>query len=453
MNVNTVRLPIDPGFEPWNAPAALLMLDALYESNMMAVITVDDGINSIGRVREAVTFFRSHPAVLAFSLGSEPNLNLYFGAASSISDVVVRTENAAKLVKSLTTHPVVVSWGDVDVDRDGLRLVDTQRYVNTDIPSADIWMLNVFRGSTFGRLWEQWSGISSKPILLGEWGTDSFRTTSTTLPITGVVDQQMQADWDGGLWNDILRNASARNPASVAIGGFALEFVDALWKVPPFSSQQSNGFASGGHPDAYSNEEYYGIVSSNRTPKAAYEALATVFAPSYFPPPATMAISARSSGAAVSGTALGLAQFWVDGQLLYSKSGGAGGGRGINVAAFSTGTGNVVSIQNFDTWGTRGTGTAFTAIFQYLDSLPAGTVVAVAVGDDAGLNRDNSCERWPFAWTEELLQRFETMGSTRIRSYCFRNSWSFVAVKSEGRARGEHLAAGIQTTTDVVIAE
>lgn len=66
---------------------------------------------------------------------------------------------------------------------------------------------------------------------------------------------------------------------------------------------------------------------------------------------------------------------------------GDGGGRGFNVAAIDPATLRLRDpIQRFDTWASRNSGTAMIAMIAYLDSLPNGTIVLIAVGDEAGMN-------------------------------------------------------------------
>src|SRR3954462_12838651 len=120
MNVNTVRLFIDPGTDA----TARAVLDELYRNGIMVIMTVDDAVNNTARAQQIVSFYKDHPAVLMWSLGSEWNLNLYFGVASSVLDAAQRTETAAALIKSLDpNHPVATSYGEID-------LGDTSNYVN-----------------------------------------------------------------------------------------------------------------------------------------------------------------------------------------------------------------------------------------------------------------------------------------------------------------------------------
>src|SRR5262249_30662096 len=145
-------------------------------------------------------------------------------------------------------------------------------------------------------------------------------------------------------------------------------------------------------------------------------------------------------GALVPDSALGFAEFRRDGAPFYHQDGGAGGGRGFNIAAIDPDTGALLQpVHNFDTWGTRSTGEAMNALIDFLNTLSSGTVVLVAVGDEAGLNQLDACARLEFSWVEAGLQALEALGSTQLRSYCYRDSWGMIAVKGEGHARDEQL--------------
>ncbi len=286
MNVNTVRLVIDPGTNSALGPLGRTILDELYRNGIMVIMTVDDGVNDMNRVRSAVNFYKDHPAILMWMVGSEWNINRYFGVASSIEDAVRRTEQAAALIKQLdTNHPVATSYGEIDIHADGLRLNDTESYVNSLAPSVDVWGLNIFRDKTFGTLFDQWESITTKPMFLGEFGTDAFRSRPPLVPCPqGAVDEAMQADWDLSLWNELLRNLSASDPSKVAFGGTVLEWNDEWWKIPPAGTQETCGFVPSGHPDGVSNEEFLGIVDIDRHPREVYNALRTGFDPAYQPP-------------------------------------------------------------------------------------------------------------------------------------------------------------------------
>jgi exo-beta-1,3-glucanase (GH17 family) len=163
----------------------------------------------------------------------------------------------------------------------------------------------------------------------------------------------------------------------------------------------------------------------------------------------------RGANAAEFPFQLGVARFFKNGVKFYERIGGGGGGRGFNIAAINPITGDLIgSVQNFDTWGSRTTGEAMNAMITFLNSLPDGTLVMIAVADEAGLNGFDSCDRLNFPWVENGLQALEELGSSRIRDYCYRNSYAMVCFKGEGHAREEQLTnaveASAQTALDII---
>jgi hypothetical protein len=458
MNVNTVRTYLDVGTDS----TGTAVLDQLYANGIMVMMTVDDGVNDLSRIQQAVTFFKGHPAVLGWVIGSEWNINLYFGHATSVADAAQRTETAASLIRSLdSNHPVVTSYGEIDINQTGNHLSDTRSYVNTVCPDVDLWALNIYRGNTFGTLFGQWGTISTKPMLIGEFGTDTFRSFDTNHPPPGFVDQTMQTQWDLSEWGHLSNNLSANDPANVAVGGFVFEWNDEWWKVAPSGQQDTDGCGPpdcNGHPDHFANEEYFGIVDINRQPRAVYAALKTAFAPG--PQPKSISFRAVSRGftAAELQFQNGVARLYKDGAVFYEATGGGGGGRGFNIAAIDTCTGiPIASVQHFDTWDSihNGNGSAFCDMSNFLDSLPNGTLIMMSVADEAGLDSFSSCNQIANSCLALFLQKMDALGSQKIRSYCYQNSWAMIAVKGEGAARDESLAAGTaeasaQTTIPVL---
>jgi hypothetical protein len=95
--------------------------------------------------------------------------------------------------------------------------------------------------------------------------------------------------------------------------------------------------------------------------------------------------------------------------------------------------------QNFDTYITRSQCAAndpnapMYAMVNFLNTLPDGTVVMISVADEAGLNQNLSCNRFSTSSCyENGYTALEALGSTQIRSYCFRDSWAIIAVKGQG---------------------
>jgi hypothetical protein len=284
MNVNTVRLFIDPGFSGPLGATGAAMLDELWRNGIMVVMTVDDAINDTNRIVSAVNFYKNHPAVLCWSLGSEWNVFLYFGVAKSVLDAAQRTENAARLVKALdSAHPVAASYGEIDIQASGLRLADTKNYVNNVCPSVAIWSLNIYRGRSFGNLFNQWTSLSSKPFFLGEFGVDAFHATALANPNPpGAVNEDSQASWDLSLWEEIASHSSERDAANSCLGGSVFEFSDEWWHISTPEKamafqHDTGGWLSGGFPDGMANEEYFGIYTIERTPRKLASKLSTAF--------------------------------------------------------------------------------------------------------------------------------------------------------------------------------
>jgi hypothetical protein len=165
-------------------------------------------------------------------------------------------------------------------------------------------------------------------------------------------------------------------------------------------------------------------------------------------PPVTIAFDVVSEGFNIDN--LEASAFLRNGQTFASSRTGELT-RGFNVAAIDPRTGQQSgTIRRFDTWGTRDTGTAMRDLVAFLDSVPAGTPLLIAVHDEAGLTRDDlsclpepspasvCCQSNGHAWTEEGVRALEALGAQGIRQYCYRNSYAFTAVKG-GNLRAEQL--------------
>jgi len=93
MNVNTVRLFIDPGV-PGDSNIIVsgrTVLDELYCSGIMVIMTVDNGNNTVERIQPVVDYYKDHPAILLWSLGSEWNINRFWKPSREHSRFVLKT--------------------------------------------------------------------------------------------------------------------------------------------------------------------------------------------------------------------------------------------------------------------------------------------------------------------------------------------------------------------------
>jgi hypothetical protein len=136
-------------------------------------------------------------------------------------------------------------------------------------------------------------------------------------------------------------------------------------------------------------------------------------------------------------------RFYKDEDCFYCRDGGGGGGRGFNVAIIDPSGSGSWRVRHFDTHATRLTGEEMKQMTRFLNALPTGTVLLIAVGDEAGLTHSsgNICARLSGAWIEPAFQTLEALGSTQIRSYCYRHAWAMITIKGQPKARAEELSS------------
>ena len=280
MNANTVYTFLDFGTDA----IAFQVLDNLYKNGMKAIVTVDeDGTANSNRVQQIVTAYRNHPAILAWAIGNEWNINFYHQTFSNILDSATATESLARHVKALdTNHPVMAIFGDIDIpglnplrrgDENTNQPISTERIVNNICSSVDCWGLNIYRGASFGSVFIQWSSITTKPMFFSEFGTDAYRSTFLDV-LDGAEDEPLQAAFNRGLWYEILTNLSALTLSGNCVGGTVFEWNDEWWKARSIDGaaidvQENLGYF-GGQADGFANEEWFAIVAADRRIRQSY---------------------------------------------------------------------------------------------------------------------------------------------------------------------------------------
>ncbi len=110
-----------------------------------------------------------------------------------------------------------------------------------------------------------------------------------------------------------------------------------------------------------------------------------------------------------------LARFEWGWRTLLMASGG-GPGRGLNVMSVNPSTGVFSPARTFDSWGDE---QAAAALVQYLGSLPLGTIVLMAVADDASYRLSRQARDAIAGW----------FGSRYIRSLGYQHSWAMIGRK------------------------
>jgi hypothetical protein len=241
------------------------VLDALAQAGIFVLNTVYPyGGNSVDSVDAPVNAVKQHPAILLWVIGNEWNYNgLYVDL--SLSDSIQRINEVAARIRTLDVeHPIATVYGELPDES-----------VLADLGSIDVWGLNVYSGRSFGDRFDEWAARSDKPMFFGEYGADAWNATS------GEYDPESQALATRDLTSEILDNSVLSG--GVCSGGTLFEFADEWWKDSGGSPdvQDIGGIAPGGgpYPDSTFNEEYWGIVTIERAPRPAYDALKELYAP------------------------------------------------------------------------------------------------------------------------------------------------------------------------------
>jgi hypothetical protein len=462
MGVNVVRVYHDFG----TGPQAFAILDEFYRHHIHVIITVDSPRQGMVADTQSLTAvvdaYKNHPAILMWAIGNEWDLNnldtgFYNGTFATLADAASFIEQAAELVKSLdSNHPVVTFMADphiIDVhplSPEAFPFTTARPYtseiVSSLVPSVDIWGFNVYRGSSFQDVFQMWQSISTKPMLIGEFGADSYDHRVT------AENQPMQAQFDGSLWDELYFELSAERINGPAVGGLVYEFQDEWWKNGDPSQHKVSSEHNSGQPDGFNDEEWFGLTTIDRQPKEAYAAmqarylggqLAVVLKPS----PCLQAISqgpdVENSGA----------QFQLNHKIVFQKQGGWGGGRGINVGVLDPHTGiRMQETRNFDTWfmasGWGGSHIHFPQLVAYLNGLPNGTILALAIGDDGGFIAGPGGGPWPDLSVEQAYEALEALGSQQIRQVQYNGGWAMIVVKGQGV-----LAEGVSDPFQPVVIE
>jgi interleukin-like EMT inducer protein len=136
-----------------------------------------------------------------------------------------------------------------------------------------------------------------------------------------------------------------------------------------------------------------------------------------------------------------------DGLTLYYAEGG-GPGRGWTVVAVNLATGElVIPIKTYDTWNNYETHPQLTAAIR---ALPPGTLLLLAVGDEAGLTFFDGCEPLTDPRVREFVDLLESLGAMKVDQYCYRASYA-LAVVIGGRVLDESYADGLEVSVTAAL--
>jgi beta-galactosidase/beta-glucuronidase len=185
-------------------------------------------------------------------------------------------ELAKEIKKIDPNHPVALGNGE-------LIGLDIAAQVCSDI---DIVACIIYRGKTFGNLFNSLKSTFNRPIFLSEFGADSYDA------FKNKEDQNMQAYFLECQWQQIYQNLAGNQGAGNCIGGTVFEWSDEWWKHNEYDSSGwviHDTSAGWSNPSYYfdiqakdnknMNEEWFGVVAlseekvnglNKRIPKKSY---------------------------------------------------------------------------------------------------------------------------------------------------------------------------------------
>ncbi len=247
MNVNTIRL--------WSQAPDTTLLDACYNGGVDPIYVVmgfwvplHAGIDyadpaTIASIkndfRACVSAFKDHPAMLAWGIGNENNL-AYEGDLADWYALANELAEEAWIEEGATYHPAVVingglrDFGNVDLGSD-----------DESLSFVDIWGHNAYPGWDFHCYFDYFDRISSKALLLTEFGIDAWDNAA------GAEYESVQADYVVQQWRQLVASS---------IGGTLMAYSDEWWKAGDPSAHDLGGYGTAAHPDGYSNEEWWGVM-------------------------------------------------------------------------------------------------------------------------------------------------------------------------------------------------
>lgn len=241
-------------------------------------------------VKAMVNEYKNTPGLLMYLLGNENNYGLFWrGAETENIPVEDRksTKDAYYLYKLFNdatlemksmdqSHPVAICNGD-------LLFLDI---LTKECKDVDILGINIYRGISFTDAFERAKKECGKPIMFTEFGADAYNELSN------AEDQESQAKYLKGNWQEIYANAAGMGKAGNCIGGFTFQFSDGWWKTGQTLNLDVHdvnaSWSNGGYLYDYDpkqnnmNEEWFGICAKGQTderglynlyPRAAYYVL------------------------------------------------------------------------------------------------------------------------------------------------------------------------------------
>ncbi|MEW6060837.1 MAG: carboxypeptidase regulatory-like domain-containing protein [Bacteroidota bacterium] len=188
---------------------------------------------------------KDSPAVLMWNIGNEQNYSSTPNNGNSLYwySLVQEMAIAAYKVEGEKYHPVCVNNGNLhNIGNASMKADDAA------LTYIDLWASNAYEVN-FAPFFSSYRTKSAKPIVITEFGIDALNNATKT------EYESTQATFDSTNWMQI------RSANDVCVGATVFEFTDEWWKAGDVNTHDYGGYATGAHPDGYSNEEWWGMIA------------------------------------------------------------------------------------------------------------------------------------------------------------------------------------------------
>ncbi|MEM1136711.1 MAG: glycoside hydrolase family 2 TIM barrel-domain containing protein, partial [Bacteroidota bacterium] len=244
----------------------------------------------LNETKQLVKEYKDTPGLLLFLLGNENNYGLFWGGAET-EDIPIEDRESTTRAKAMyklfneatlamkaidDSHPIAICNGD-------LLFIEL---IQEECKDIDIFGVNMYRGVSFGDAFQRVRDELNKPIMFTEFGADAYNA------LENQEDQQSQAYYMLGNWQEIYENAAGLGKSGNSLGGFTFQFSDGWWKYGQTKNldihDNNASWGNGGYTRDFEegennmNEEWFGICAKGKTnarglytlyPRAAYYAL------------------------------------------------------------------------------------------------------------------------------------------------------------------------------------
>jgi hypothetical protein len=216
-------------------------------------------------VREMVLANKNEQYVLMWMLGNEndcggsqENSTLNNTNAAGNPEAYAKfMEEMASFIKQLDpNHPVGVCNGTY-------RML---KALNKYAPDVDVFGINAYLGPYgFGTLWNRVKTEFDRPVLVTEYGADSYNQN------TRQIDEDFQALYHKKAWQDIEANTYLGDKTGNSIGGVAYCWMDKWWLCGSSKEHDTeNGAWKGYTNDSWVNDEWLGFCGQGNGSKSPF---------------------------------------------------------------------------------------------------------------------------------------------------------------------------------------